>query len=30
MSNEEMIKEELIENLTGMQRYMIGKKTYGD
>lgn len=31
-SEKEMIKtlEELIDNLTGMQRYMIGKKTYGD
>ena len=31
-SEKEMIKtlEELIDNLTGMQRYMIGKKVYGD
>ena len=31
-SEKEMIKtlEELIDNLTGMQRYMIGKRVYGD
>ena len=31
-SEKEMIKtlEELIDNLTGMQRYMLGKKIYGD
>lgn len=31
-SEKEMIKtlEELIDNLTGMQRYMIGKKIYGN
>lgn len=31
-SEKEMIKtlEELIDNLTGMQRHMIGKKVYGD
>ena len=31
-SEKEMVKniEELIDNLTGMQRYMIGKKIYGD
>lgn len=31
-SEKEMIKtlEELIDNLTDMQRYMVGKKTYGD
>lgn len=31
-SEEEMIKflEELVQNLTDMQRYMVGKKTYGD
>ena len=31
-SEKEMIKtlEELIDNLTGMQRYMVGKNIYGD
>lgn len=31
-SEKEMIKtlKELIDNLTGMQRYMVGKKIYGD
>ena len=31
-SEKEMIKflEELVQNLTDMQRYMVGKKTYGD
>ena len=31
-SEKEMVKniEELIDNLTGMQRHMIGKKIYGD
>ena len=31
-SEKEVVKtiEELIDNLTGMQRHMIGKKVYGD